>query len=57
VFVLLRGELQVMDLDQTTPLYTVGEGAVFGEEVVLRHLQVGTGGWTAALLCLQLLPC
>jgi hypothetical protein len=41
VFVLLRGELQVMDLDQTTPLYSVGEGALFGEEVVLRHLQVG----------------
>lgn len=40
VFILLRGELHVLDLDQQTFLFKVPEGTVFGEGTVLRHVEV-----------------
>lgn len=39
MFILVRGELHVLDADQTF-LATIPEGTVFGEETVLRHLEV-----------------
>ncbi|KAF8058454.1 esf2 [Scenedesmus sp. PABB004] len=39
VFILLRGELHVLDLDATTCLAKIPEGSVFGEGTVLRHME------------------
>jgi hypothetical protein len=40
VFILVRGELHVLDTDQQTCLLKVPEGTVFGETTVLRHMEV-----------------
>lgn len=40
VFMLLHGELHVMDADQETFLFKIPEGTVFGEGTVLRRLEV-----------------
>jgi hypothetical protein len=49
VFILVRGELHVLDSDQKTMLFKIPEGTVFGEGTVLKHLEVR---WDAS--CLQL---
>lgn len=41
VFILLRGELVMLDLDQTTILFRISPGTVFGEGTVIRQLEVG----------------
>ncbi len=43
MFILMRGDLHVLDLDQSTFLFKVPEGTVFGEGTVLRHLEVREG--------------
>ena len=60
VFVLLRGELSVLDADQQTALFRIPEGTFFGEGTVLRALEgqarakrtdnVWCGGGGASLL-------
>lgn len=42
VFILMRGELQQLelDVDSTTQLSKIPEGSVFGEGTVLRQLEV-----------------
>lgn len=40
MFILMRGELHVVDLDHETFLSKIPEGGVFGEGTVLRHLEV-----------------
>lgn len=40
MFILMRGELHMTDLDGATCLARVPEGSVFGEATVLRHLEV-----------------
>lgn len=40
MFILVRGELHVLDTDQQTCLLKVPEGTVFGETTVLRHMEV-----------------
>jgi hypothetical protein len=40
VFILMRGELHMLDLDLETKLFRIPEGTVFGEGYVLRHLEV-----------------
>lgn len=42
VFILVRGELHVLDLDQETFLFRIPEGSMFGEATVLRHMEVGS---------------
>jgi hypothetical protein len=39
VFVLLRGDLSVLDADQQTALFRIPEGTFFGEGTVLRALE------------------
>jgi len=39
LFILVRGELHVLDTDQETFLFKIPEGAVFGESTVLRHIE------------------
>ena len=41
VFILVRGQLHVLDLDHETFLFKIPEGTVFGESTVLRHIEVG----------------
>lgn len=41
VFILVRGELHVVESDGSTSLFRIPEGTVFGEATVLRHLEVG----------------
>jgi hypothetical protein len=45
VFILLRGELVMLDLDQTTILFRISPGTVFGEGTVIRQLEVGRKYW------------
>lgn len=40
VFILVRGDLHVLDTDQETFLLKIPEGTVFGETTVLRHMDV-----------------
>jgi hypothetical protein len=40
VFILIRGELHMVDMDKETLLAKIPEGGVFGEGTVLRHLEV-----------------
>ena len=40
MFILVRGELHVLDSDQSTCMFKVSEGTVFGEATVLRHMEV-----------------
>jgi hypothetical protein len=40
VFILIRGELHMVDMDKETFLAKIPEGGVFGEGTVLRHLEV-----------------
>lgn len=42
VFILMRGELHMVDMDKETFLAKIPEGGVFGEGTVLRHLEVHT---------------
>ncbi|KAF6262699.1 hypothetical protein COO60DRAFT_586187 [Scenedesmus sp. NREL 46B-D3] len=39
VFILIRGELHMVDMDKETFLAKIPEGGVFGEGTVLRHLE------------------
>ncbi|GBG00035.1 voltage-gated ion channel [Raphidocelis subcapitata] len=39
VFILVRGEVHVLDADGETLLLKIPEGSVFGEETVLRHME------------------
>ncbi len=53
VFILMRGELHVLDLDQETFLFAIPEGSVFGEGSVLRHLEVSITLWCATTLSMR----
>ena len=44
VFILMRGELHVLDIDNETFLFKIPEGTVFGEATVLQHVEVRGGG-------------
>lgn len=52
VFILVRGELHVLDSDGSTCIFRIGEGTVFGESTVLRHMEVremesrAAGSWS-----------
>lgn len=41
MFILVRGEVHMLDADGETLLLKVPEGGVFGEGTVLRHMEVG----------------
>ncbi|KIZ07885.1 Potassium channel AKT1 [Monoraphidium neglectum] len=39
LFILVRGELNVLDTDQESFLFKIPEGTVFGESTILRHIE------------------
>jgi hypothetical protein len=44
IFILVRGELHVMDTNQEHAVFKVPEGTVFGEASVLKHIEVRVVG-------------
>ncbi len=42
VYILIRGDLHMLDADQETFMFTVPQGTVFGEGTVLRHIEVSS---------------
>ena len=51
VFILVRGELHILDMDQKTSLLKIPEGTVFGEATVLRHIEVSRRSRAKRWLC------
>ena len=43
LYILLRGDMHVLDTDRRSFLFKVPEGRVFGEAVALRRIEVRAG--------------
>lgn len=50
-YILVRGDVHVMDVDRKTPLFKIPEGTIFGEATVIKRIDVSAGPCGAFPVC------